>query len=230
MLIDFSRMSYLNTGTIIMDCAAVFLLVGMIVHTSYYRRRGSAADRIFYGMLIVDIIAALADGLNFSLERSPHPAAAGLIIAGDTVFTMAFETLCFMLVLFLDVRAYGFSQERRRKWNLYALPFVITIPVILGNVFFGYLFTIEPGTIYQYGGYYNLIFVAPAIYTVLAVILIARIDRHLVPMFLLMLIVRVYGGNFARGISSTPVVFAVGLAYVHIHMMNHTFYEEEVRP
>ena len=227
MLFDLAGRSYVNIGTVIMSSAALFLLAGMALYTRLYRIRGRLEDRLFFAMLVTDIIAAFADGMNNMLESSPVSRAGDLIIAGDTLFTLAFECFAFLFVLYADARAYQDPAHTRKRLPLYAVPFVLEIPVILGNLPGRYLFTVDEANRYHFGEYYPVIFLATAVYGLIGVMLLARIDARLILTMLLMVIVRLFGGRMARGISSTPFVYAVGLVYIQILRMNRGFYDEE---
>ena len=86
MLPDLSVVSHLNAGTVIVDGAAVLILVGMIIHTSLYRSRGRLDDKLFFAMLITDLVAAVCDGCNYLLENGTDPLAARLIMIGIPSF------------------------------------------------------------------------------------------------------------------------------------------------
>jgi hypothetical protein len=227
MLPDLSVVSHLNAGTVIVDGAAVLILVGMIIHTSLYRSRGRLDDKLFFAMLITDLVAAVCDGCNYLLENGTDPLAARLIMIGDTVFSAAFVLFSLLFALFVYYRAHHDSERIRKNWLYYALPAFLSFSMILGNLFAGYMFYVDENTVYHYGDWYDLIFVAPALYGVLCIVNIWRIDKRLVFLFLVMIAIRIGGGMFARGISTTPIVFAVWLAFIHILTMNHPFYAEE---
>ena len=89
------------------------------------------------------------------------------------------------------------------------------------------MFYVDETNAYFYGHFYNIIFVAPAVYGAACLYYLFKRGKALPVFFLIMLAVRIFGGALARGISSTCFVFAVGLVYVHIKMMEEAFYVEE---
>ncbi|MCR5502811.1 MAG: hypothetical protein K6F53_07365 [Lachnospiraceae bacterium] len=227
MIFNFANISHLNAGTVIVDAAAVFLLLGMIYQTALFRRRGRTDDRIFFWMILTNILLAVCDGLNYSMEGSPNPLAGKLIIAGDTVFTLAFETFSVLLACFVDYRAYKDTKGLKKRSMLYAIPAVVTGILVLVNPFTGILFSMDSGNIYHFGDWYNLIFVAPVIMAIIVFLLLWKTDRFMAVFFVAMIGIRLIAGVIVRGISLTGFFFALVLAYTHIRIMNHAFYEEE---
>ena len=172
-------------------------------------------------------MAAVSDGICFALENSLHPSAGKIIIAGDTVFSLAFVMVSLLFVLFLDYRLHRSRERLAARWPVYAVPMILTVLAVIGNLFFGYMFTTDAQNMYHYGDWYNLIFIAPAISCFIAAVQLWKIRPVLVAHLLIIIGVRVIGGFFARGISTTALVYAVGLAFVHIVVMNEPFYAEE---
>lgn len=215
-----------NMGTVVIDSAAFLLLIGMMMFTTVYRKRGRYDDRLFFAMLIVDMIAAVCDGLNFFLEESPYAFKGKCIICGDTVFSIAYVIFFLLLILYIDFMQNRDEAKTKKKLTIYAVPAFLTVLIVLGNLFFGYMFYIDEAGAYQYGSAYDLLHIAPIIYLIIIVWKLWKTDKRLFVAFLVLIATRIFLRFLIRGISSTAFIFAVVLAYAHIHVMNEEFYEE----
>ncbi len=217
------NISDLNMGTIIIDCATIFLLVEMIVHTSLFRRRGWLSDKLFFTMLVTDIIIASTDAMNYALEYNRYSFAGKMIILGDTIFSLAFSAFAFLFAMYCFCQT-GREAVVRFQWKIYAIPLFIISIFILANIAGGFMFSVDPiSNSYQYGPLYNIIFIPATIYIIMTVSQIWKINKGLVLVFLGLVLFRVLLGVLLRGISSTAFVFAVGLSYTHICVMNSNF-------
>ncbi len=220
-------LSETSTGTIILDITTIFLLTGMIVFTSLYRKRGFVSDRIYFCMIIADIVAALTDGLNYFFLESPLSSKGALITAGDTVFSIAFEVIMFMMVLFWDYRLREDKKHTVKFVKIAVWPCVLTIIMILGNLFGGYLFYFDKVSgSYVYAVWYDLIYVAVVIYVGIMLVQIFKKDKRTFIIFLLAIGCRILLRNVLRDVSSTPFIIAILLVFFHIQEMNENYYKE----
>ncbi len=220
-------LSETSTGTIILDITTIFILAGMIVFTSLYRKRGLLSDRIYFYMIVADIVAALTDGINFFLLDSPYSAKGAFIMSGDTVFSIAFEVIMFMMVLYWDYRLRENKKHTVRFVKIAAWPCVLSIIMILGNIYWGYLFYVDKATdSYVYARWYDLIYVAVVIYVGIMLVQIFKKDKRTFIIFVLAIGCRILLRNVLRDISSTPFIIAILLVFFHIQEMNENYYKE----
>ena len=68
-------LSNINTGSVIMDIAAFFLLIGMMVNTRLYRQRGRIDDRIYFYLLVLNMVVAVFDTAIYFWMRVPCRAS-----------------------------------------------------------------------------------------------------------------------------------------------------------
>jgi hypothetical protein len=226
-------LSATNIGTIIMDGATVLLLVGMMLYTKRYRERGRSGDKLFFGMMILVLIAALFDGMNFFLEESPFAFKGGLLIFGDTVFSLAYEIFPFLYILYLLCLRHWDEKKIAKRRIFFAIPAAVAVLIVLGNALMyligqkGYLFYIDEAGAYQYGAYYDIINIIVGIYLIFILYELCRINLRYLLAVVILVAARVGLRMIIRGVSATSFVLAVFLVYAHIQMMNDEFYEEE---
>lgn len=89
-----SDSSIYRSAGLIMDGAALFILAGMFIYTSLYRRRGKTADKVFFALILTDIIAAVFDCIKYI------PGASGMY------FDSALDPVCYV-VYFIAVAAFA---------------------------------------------------------------------------------------------------------------------------
>ena len=216
-----------NTGSIIMDVAAIFLLAGMMIHTKLYRKRGRLGDKLYFAMLVVVMIAAVFDAMNFFLEESPFSFRGGLILAGDTVFSMAYEIFPILYILYLTYLRHKDNNKVAKNWKILCIPAALAVLIVIGNLFGGYLFYIDEAGAYQYGAAYDILHIIVAAYLLFILYELCFINVRFLLATIILVAARV-GLRFAvRGVSSTAFILALLLVYGHIQMMNNEFYEEE---
>lgn len=224
------NLTELHKATLIMDIAAVFLLAGIIVYTSIYRRRDRREDRLFFSLNVLTIVMAISDGITYVLDGSKVTESALISLICNNIFFLTFEAFCGLLALYLYQRVCRNTAVTRRTAGLLLFPAALMIVMVIANQFVPFLFYVD-SLKNEYTSYplYNIIFIGPAFYALLAVWAIAKIDKGMIWLFVLLLVLRLFLGNILRGVSSTALIFAVGLVFVHIHAMGVPFYEEEVQ-
>ena len=66
---------------------------------------------------------------------------------------------------------------------------------------------------------YPLIYVMPVFYGVVALVLIFLLDKRVLWLYLVLILVKIFVGRFLWDVSSTALLFAMGLTFAHIHVM-----------
>ena len=111
-------MSIGTAGSLIMDAASLFFMAGILNYTHLYRKRGRLDDRLYFSMIIVNVVMAVADGLAYFLEGRDLPMVREVIIAANAVFFGAFALFAYLMMLYLHYRAYGDRERLRTVSNL----------------------------------------------------------------------------------------------------------------
>ena len=120
-------MSIGTAGSLIMDTASLFFMTGILNYTELYRKRGRLDDRLYFSMVIVNIIMTLADALAYFLERRQMSLVRETIMASNVVFFASFAYFGYLLMMYLDYRVYR-DKGRLRKLRIPAfIPFLLCI-------------------------------------------------------------------------------------------------------
>ena len=220
------NLSTLSIATLIVDGAAVFLLAGLIIYSRLYRGRGEPSDRLFFAMEVLTIIMAVSDGLTYILDSSTIPKAYAVSYFCNTVFYLAFETIAGFFALYLLMRLKTPKPVSMKAAIVLLLPAAAMNVMVIANLFTRFLFDVNPLT-NEYVSFdlYDLIFIGPAVYGGIILILLLRIDWTVVWLFLVLVSLRLFLGRILRDVSSTALLFAMGLVFAHIHMMGKPFRE-----
>lgn len=224
------NISELHLASIIMDLAAVFILVGMIVYTSVYRRRGHFDDKIFFHLIVITVIMAVSDGITYVLDGSTLRNSALISLIFNNIFFITFELFAGLVAVYMDYRVLEDKGKIVRRGAFIMIPALVTIVMILINNFAGFLFGVNFDTneYFEYTAY-PLIFLAPLLYIIISVIKVAKIKASVLWLMVLLIMVRVISRFLLQGVSSTPVIFAMGLVFIHLIEMKKPFYGEEAK-
>ena len=223
-----SYMSELHRATLIMDVAAVLILLGIIVYTDIYRKRGLVGDRLYFDLLLVTLLMGISDAITYIMDGSSIPFAAAISIICNNIFFLTFELFSGFLVVYLDYRVHKSVELLKKRQKIIMIPALAMSALILINNVFRFLYWVDPATneYYQYP-LYTIIYIGPLIYAVYCVYLLAKIDAGVIWLFLLLIAIRVFLGNILSGVSSTALVYAMGLCFIHLHYMRLPFYDGE---
>ena len=222
------NISELHEASLIMDIAAVFLLIGTIIYTTIYRKRGHIDDKLFFYLIVDTLVMAISDGITYVLDGGSVPYGALISLVCNYIFFISFELFCGLLAVYLDYRVYQNVDALKKRGTVLMIPAVIMMVMIIANIFGRFLFWVDPQTseYIQYPAY-SLIFVAPAIYVILGIFYCFKLDFAMMWIFVLLLLVRLFFGNLMRGVSSTSLIFSMVLVFIHIHYMRLPFYDDE---
>ena len=221
------NISELHLASIIMDAAAAFIMAGMVIYTYIYRKRARFDDRIYFQLLIITMIMALSDAVTYVVDGSTLSYAASLSIIFNNLFFIAFELFGGLIAVYLYFRHTRDEALVRRRGAYIMIPALVSAAMILINNFTRFLYWISPSNRYEEYDAYLVIFIAPALYILFCAYLVIRIDAREIWLFFLLIFVRVFSRVALQSVSSTPVIFAMGLVFIHLNVMKEPFYESE---
>lgn len=222
------RFSYTATATVILDIIACFLLLGLMQCTKIYRERGKLLDRIFFAMLISDMLMAGFDIAVevFNNEKEVFYHIVTILCA--SVMTLVFELLGFLIAQYLCCLLPQGEDIVKKNFKVFSIPLVASAAMVVLNLFSGFLFRVDPSTgQYMHGPAYNLIFIPTLIYAVIGVFVLWKVNRLGIILFLMLLISRIVMEILFTSVSSTPLILSVVLIYMLVANMNRAFHGEE---
>ncbi|MBO5503783.1 MAG: hypothetical protein J5969_04805 [Lachnospiraceae bacterium] len=215
-----------TAGSVIMDAAALFFMSGILIYTALYRKRGRLDDKLFFGMVLTNMALAASDATAYLLEGRPFTEAGKMIVACNVVFYAAFEIFPYLFLLFLDFRVRKEPEHVRKSSVLYCIPALVIVVLLLFNLRTGWLYSVSKNNIYHTGPYNDVVFLPVAVYSVLILAKLYRIDRRLTLLGIILILARVGFGFWFRSISSTAMTYTLFLVATHIGVMNRTIKEE----
>lgn len=224
------NISEIHLASIIMDAASVLLLIGLIINTSIYRRRGRITDKLFFMLTVATLVMSVSDGITYVLDGSTVPGSALISLFCNDIFFICFEIIVGLVGLYMFHCIRHDDAFTIKYSKLILIPAAASIVMILINHFNPFLYFVDVTT-NEYYSYpmYNLVFAAPVLYGIFIFISIIKIDARAVWLYVLIVIMRLYLGTILNGVSSTAVMFTIGLCFIHMHVMRKPFYEEENR-
>ena len=219
--------SVINMGVYILDLSAFLLLAGMIVYTKIYRQRGRLDDRIFFILLVLDMITAVFDVFPYCLENSGIPLEESILRAGNSIFWICIAVLPMLFVLYLDYLLYKDEERTKRIWKWLVLPVCYSVVLTAANLFLNFLYYKDEAGSYHFGDMYFLVYVPVYIYSVIIIALYWKHSKKMVAACLVLMAARMVLRLFMGYMSSTVFIFAVLFVYAHVYAMNEEFYGEE---
>ncbi len=223
------EMSAGAAGTIIMDSASLFLLGGILVCTSLYRRRGRLEDRLFFAMALANIALAAGEWLSYILEYSTLPFIRDLMILGNTVFYVSLVLFPYLLLVYLDYSINPDTFRMRKTKLLLGIPCFLFIMMMIINLKTGWIFSIREGNIYHAGlrRWMNYLPVIPVwFYFLLSLFKMVKLNMRLAVVGLLVILTRLSWELWYQWISSTAFMYTLLLGCTHIYVINRPVTEE----
>ena len=215
-------------GTIIMDLAALFFMIGLMIYTSLYRKRGRLDDRLFFGMIVTNAVLAASELISFLVEDTPLIYMRELMYAENTVFYAALELFPYLFLLYIDYRAYRDKKRINKLKLLYAIPCLLFFILLAVNLKTGWIFSITKTNTYHSGPIDQVVFIPLLLYFVLIMIRAFKINPLLVLLGVLLIGTRIIWDIWYIGISSIAFIYALALVCAHIHALNRQMLREVV--
>ena len=215
-----------NISVLLIDTVSIIVLIGLIACTHVFRKRGRLSDRLFFVMVIMDIVLAVSDIVfdlfaGFGMENARIIGSFFYSIATFGSYLIAAFAILFLLCLLPE------GEKVLKKWyKLCFIPVIYILIVLIMNAFDVLVFTVTEEWIYLYGPYFQLIMPGLALYAVVAVLIIWRINK---PGIILLLLI-VYNVLSTEGlyfdISFMVISFTAILVYLLVEDMNRNFHGE----
>lgn len=215
-------------GTIIMDIASLFLMGGILVYTSVYRKRGRLEDKLFFVLTLINAAMVVGELLSYGLENSTYPLVKELMIAGNTVLFIALVGFPYLLFQYLGCYTDPDRAGERKNMLLYGIPFFLFFAVMLVNLKTGWIFSIDEGNTYCPGFldeklYFPQLFAL--FYLLLSLFRLYQIDIRMAAFGILLILDRLLWEVWFQGISLSGFMYTLFLAWMHIYAINRPLAE-----
>ncbi len=218
-----------RAGTCFMDIASLFLMGGMLVYTTQYRKRERLEDRLFFSLLLANAAMAVGELLSYGIEYKVFPFAKELMITGNTVVFVALVLFPYLLFVYLDYCADPNRASVRNRKLIFGIPFFLFAALMVVNLKTGWIFSIEEGCIYKPGfldDRFSLSQLPVLFYLLISLIKMYKVNIRLAAIGFLLIAVRMAWELWFRGISSTSFIYTLLLVCLHLYEMNRPIYEE----
>ena len=222
-----------NYASLFLDGAAIFLLIGMIIHTTIYRRRGRINDRLFFSMLITDILMACSDMAVAIANGESFAGARVMNLLGESLYYITMGVFAFLVVLFLYYRLAEDEKRYKKMRTILMIPITLVELMYLIGVPNGLFISVDADNNYHFAKLYFLpvaimgLYVIAALY--LSLIYKAKMGKvkHIPLWIYLIPMVGIYLPFFVEMAAMTPMMIAVCIAYMHMGIMNEQFFSLE---
>ena len=213
-----------NWATILIDGSTVFLLLGVFLETSIMRKRNREDDKLFFILLFLDIIMALADIPSYLIDKREFPGGRIINIASMTVFYVAMAFLCMAFLHYFIVRFVGMdSSVSKKKHTPFFVPGLLVEVLLIVNIFAGFFFNVDENNYYHHGILYIPFMVMMFAYLIAGFIIIARYrtgmdKKTLIPVWIYVLpvVVGLVVPFVFGGISLTSIGCGMSIVFTHL--------------
>ena len=252
---DHLHLNATDATSVSINVVALFFLLGLFFCTRIYRRRGRLCDKLFFAMIITNVMMAVSDAMIGLLNQSAVSFAGPLIRFSGTVLFIGLSVELVLLVLFLMSLLEGGEKLVSKYYRFISVPAVAMIVMMIINVFGEFIFSVDPragkftfddlyntyyveGTTftfyedtgvgaYNHAGLYFLIFIEAAIYILIAVAMLWMKSKVGILMFAANFAVWLYMKMTVPEISLVPFICTIIILYMLVLTMNQSFHVTE---
>ena len=218
--------TYEGNATLFANGATLFILAGMLINTSLYRRRGWSEDRLFFALIITDIIAVVFGSATLWLYEY-EVALPGILFT--LILTLSFSVYVVFGVLWCMYLMFRLGHDEakvRKTLPRICIPAAFFVLLYLTSTVTGFVgwdgidlgfLDINTVTVFTF---------APVlIYGIITVVMTAGKDKRVCILYGVLVLVN---GFFlmAMDVDITPLILSVYLIYAHLYAMRNPFYGE----
>ena len=225
-----SELSIFNITTLILDLGTIFLILGLIMVTGVLRQRGREDDKMFFYLLIIEIVVAISDIVGYLADGKNFYGANFVQMAAMQVFYMAFTLESVTWSHYSDIRFKGSEKDffRKRQLAFYA-PGIILLIMLFVNAFTGWIFSVDMDNVYHRGPLFIPMYIVEIFYITFGFVNVLRYrdagaDRILIPIWIyfLPIVIGIVVTFVIGGVSLAPIGMAVSIMFTHLGSMNET--------
>ena len=213
--------------SMVLDSAALALLVGIVILTAVYRRRRRVTDRLFFYMTLINMVMAAGELLSYRLENITLSFVHPVMILCNTAYYAALVIFPYLLAVYLLCRNFRDHARLQKGVILLGIPAALCLVIVLLNLWTGWLFSIGEGNIFVSGSERLLwaYSVVVWLYLTSSLVLAFRIGPRMGLSIALLIVVRLIGDLVAWKISATALDYAMLLVVVHLCAMRRLMNE-----
>ena len=211
-----------NIATLLIDGSTIFLLLGVITQTTIMRKRGRKEDKLFFGLILLTMVVAVADIVTYLADEKHFPGARILNLGGVTVFYMALILGVMGWFHYCVIRFGGIFDEQPKLERLLLLPGSVIELLLLINLFTGLIFYVDESNVYHYGILFISMFIIMGVYLLSGLIVMGMYrskndNTLLIPVwiFLLPITAGIVVPFVIGGISLTSIGLAMSVVFIH---------------
>ncbi len=207
-------------GTIILDIASLFLLGGMLIYTSLYRKRGRLDDKLFFALILNTMAMAVMELASYLFENRSLPFIRYLMYAENTIFYAELGVIPYLYILYLDYHISRNLKRLRKIKILYAVPVFLLMIILLLNLKTGWIFSITKGNRYHSGSIDEVVFIPLLIYFLAGLMRIREGSQHAVFFGILLIGTCAIWNIWYVNISCITFVYTLLLVSAHVYAIN----------
>lgn len=220
------NLTHLNYATIILDTSAVMIAFGILCETRFMRRSGNMADRLFFRMLILTMVMAVADAVAYLSAGVADTAYVKTQAISMSLFYFAFIILA---VSWFNYCKFKFKDEQKEELSDMSpilFPGLFLLCLIIINLFTGIIFRVDDLGGYHRGFMFIPMYIVLIAYIAAGFVMISKYrtieKKKLIPLWLYMMpIAFCFVITFLVGeVSMAALGTAITIAFTHLGTMN----------
>ena len=213
-------------GSIIMSIVSLFLMTGLLTYTALYRKRGRLDDKLFFIMILVNIVLAVAELMSYLQEGLSFPLTRELMIAENTVYYAALETFPYLFLIHSDYCAYRDRDRTERVMVVYGIPCFLCLVILLVNLKTGWVFSISEINTYCSGLLDEYAILPMLFYFLITMTRMYKINKRLVALDILMAVGWFICNIWFNSLLATAFGYTLFLISTHLDALNRSIIEE----
>ena len=220
------EVSYLDFANIILDGAAAFVLLGIMVYTSLYRKRGRLEDRLFFILILTGLTATVSEGIVLSLELCGALIPETMFMSFVTVMYLAYGLFAVNWCVYLMIKI----GKVRMKTPLLRIFGVCLLVLLSVCGFIGAWYSFKSSVPFvESASYMILVYLPFLIACAVSFFVVRRHSFQAVIMLFTLLAAGLFFAFLLDCMSFMPIILSIVLIYAHLFRMTEDFYGEEVK-
>ena len=211
--------------------AAILLLLVILTSIKRPLRQGMFEEKIFYAMVIINILLALFESVVFYLDGKTIPGCRTLLIVLNEFLFISTILFAFFWVLYADYKLFGDMKRIKRIYPFVAIPAILVIIGCLINFVTPVFFMIDKFNVYLRTDLFLIPYSVTYFYLAYGVILIylyrKKVHKYLfLPaiLFMVPIIIGSFLQLFFYGYALIWLGVAIGIVSLYINVQNEASY------